>query len=410
MDFGRLLAVLTGLMVASSPLYAQSANPFEPALIVNERVVSHFELDQRTALLTVFGAGGDVRALAQEQLINERLQLQAADQLEIELTSEQLDAGFADLAERRQLSTEQILGALQARGIAAETMLDFLRAGLTWRAVVQARFRALATPSESDLDAALDFASRSIEESVLMQEIAIPFTDEGGDEVMNMARRLSRDLNRGGNFNAAVAKYSRAGSAARGGRLEWVAASALPPQVAGQVLALQPGEVTAPIAISRGVTILKLLDYREEPRTVTEDSTLTVTYSQLIIALPQNANAAAENAAQTQAETIRRDARFCTDLDNRADEFAIGSGRSEPTPANAVPPGLSLLLASMDAGDIEIQRDNRGIVLVMLCGRSDETSPEEREALRRRLFNERMQTFGQGYLQELRGDAVIEEK
>ncbi|MHA3913399.1 peptidylprolyl isomerase [Halovulum sp. GXIMD14793] len=407
----HLAALTTAFALAfSGPTVAQNANPFEPALIVNERAITHFELEQRTLLLLAFGAGGDVRDLAREQLIGERLQLQAADSLGIELTTEQLDAGFDEFATRRNLTQEQVLGALSARGIAPETIMDFLEAGLTWRAVIQARFRPLATPSESDLDAALDFASRGVQESVLLQELSIPFGNQDEAQIQDLARRLSRELNRGGNFNAAVSRYSRAASRARGGRLGWVAASSLPPPVAGQVLALQPGEVTAPIPIQRGVTILKLLDYREEPRSAQESGALTVTYSQLIIPLPANASAQAEAAARKQAETIRRDARFCLDLDEKADEFGFGSGRSEPTPANAVPQDIALLLSGMDAGDIEIQRDSRGVVLVMLCGRSDETSPEEREALRRRLFNERMQTFAQGYLQELRGDAVIEEK
>ena len=88
----------------------------------------------------------------------------------------------------------------------------------------------------------------------------------------------------------------------------------------------------------------------------------------------------------------------------------MGSGRSEPTPANDLPEELALTIANMDAGDIEIQRDSRWVVLVMLCSRSGETSPEDREALRSRIFNQRMVSFGQGYLQELLGDAVIERR
>jgi hypothetical protein len=37
-------------------------------------------------------------------------------------------------------------------------------------------------------------------------------------------------------------------------------------------------------------------------------------------------------------------------------------------------------------------------------------TPEEREALREQLFTERINSFGQGYLQELLGDALIVER
>ena len=75
-----------------------------------------------------------------------------------------------------------------------------------------------------------------------------------------------------------------------------------------------------------------------------------------------------------------------------------------------MPDGLGGTLDLLDPGDKEIIRDGRGVVLVMLCGRSGEVSPEDRESLRARLFNQRMNAFAQGYLQELRGDAVIEER
>ncbi|MEO0912254.1 MAG: peptidylprolyl isomerase [Pseudomonadota bacterium] len=286
----------------------------------------------------------------------------------------------------------------------------FIRAGVTWRAFVQARFRRIATPTENDLDAALELASRGVQESVLLQELGMPFAERGEEETLALARRLSRELNRGGNFNAAVARYSRTPSAARGGRLDWLPANSLPPQVAAQVLALQKGEVTAPIPITRGVSMLKLLDIREEPLTDDGGGEVAVTYSQLIIPLSRNAADGAVNSARLQAEQIRNETELCRDLDARAEDFGVGSGRSEPTPVSAVPSAISLLLAQMDPGDIEIQEDARGVVLLMLCGRSDQTSPEEREALRSRLFNQRMNTLAQGYLQDLRGDAVIVER
>ncbi|MEM8789646.1 MAG: peptidylprolyl isomerase, partial [Pseudomonadota bacterium] len=221
---------------------------------------------------------------------------------------------------------------------------------------------------------------------------------------------LSRDLNRGGNFEAAVREYSRAPSASSGGRLKWVAASELPGPVVNQVLALMPGEVTAPIALGRGISIFKLRDIREEARAQSDTADDTVTYYELIQPLPTNAPAEALEAANELADTVRGQTRLCRDLDDRVAEFGLGSGRSEPTPLGAVPGPIAARIAELTAGDIEIYRDDRGVILLMLCARSGETSPEERDALRRQIFNQRMTSLAQGFLQELRGDAVIVEK
>jgi len=46
----------------------------------------------------------------------------------------------------------------------------------------------------------------------------------------------------------------------------------------------------------------------------------------------------------------------------------------------------------------------------MLCGRTNSISEGNREDVRLALFNQRMEAFGEGYLQELKGDAIIREK
>gem|GEM_PF-6569261 len=135
-----------------------------------------------------------------------------------------------------------------------------------------------------------------------------------------------------------------------------------------------------------------------------------MSYFELIQPLSPNASARARETALAQLREIQREARLCRDLDTRAGEFSPSSGRSAPTPIGALPARLSEQIAGMEAGDIEVQEDARGAVLLMLCARSGETSPEEREAVRQRLFAQRLSSFAQGFIQELRADAVIIEK
>ena len=77
---GALLAVL----VAFGAL-AQAANPYAPAITVNDGVITRYDIEQRMALLGALGAGGDLHELAVEQLTEDRVKLQAADELGIEL-------------------------------------------------------------------------------------------------------------------------------------------------------------------------------------------------------------------------------------------------------------------------------------------------------------------------------------
>jgi peptidyl-prolyl cis-trans isomerase SurA len=144
-------------------------------------------------------------------------------------------------------------------------MDDFVLAGLAWREVVAVRYRARATPSEADLDAALALAATTPREMLQLAEIALPFGERSEAETLELADRLYRELARGASFEAVAREYSRSATAERGGLLEPMPATQLPPAIRPQVLLLGPGQVTRPVPISGGVAILKLAAIRQEP-------------------------------------------------------------------------------------------------------------------------------------------------
>jgi peptidyl-prolyl cis-trans isomerase SurA len=252
------LAALAGSAVAQSP------NPFAPALTVNAGVITHYDIDQRILLLEALGARGDLRSLAIEQLTEDRVKVQAAEALGIELPEGALFAGVEEFAAQRGLTIDDVFQILAARGIDRQTMDDFVESGLLWREVVQSRFAQRAQPSEADLDIAFDLQGNRPVEVVQLREIALPFEERGEVATLELAEQLSRDLSRGGDFSAAAARYSRSDTARNGGRMEPMPVMRLPPAVRSQILLLPPGGVTAPIPISGGVAILKLDGIREE--------------------------------------------------------------------------------------------------------------------------------------------------
>lgn len=262
---GLVLAIAL-LAQATTPVAAQ--NPFSPALTVNDSAITFYDISQRALLIEALGARGDLRAMAVEQLTEDRVKVQAARVLGIELPEGAVYAGVEEFASQRGLAVDDVFGVLAARNIDQQTMDDFVEAGLLWREVVQSRFRQKALPTEEELDSALDIAANTPVETLQLSEIALPFAERGEQATLDLAERLSRDLARGGDFAAAARQYSRSSTAAQGGRLEPVAAAALPPAIRAQVLLLQPGGVTRPIPIGGGVAILKLSQVVQQPRDV----------------------------------------------------------------------------------------------------------------------------------------------
>jgi len=300
-------AMLALLLAFGGPVAAQ--NPYAPAITVNDGVITVYDIDQRMQLLGALGAGGDLRELAVQQLTEDRVKLQAAAELGIELPEGALEAGLDEWATQRGLTVEDVLRVLEARQIDRQTMDDFVESGIVWREVLNVRFRARAMPSEADLDAALELAATQPVEMLQLGEVALPFAERGEAETQALADSLYRQLASGSDFAAVAREYSRSPSAANGGRLEPIPANRLPPTFRTEVLLLRPGQVTRPVPISGGLAIIKLL--------------------------------------------------------------SVNQVRPEP----------------VDAAD-----------------------PAVREELRQQLFAERITSFGQGYLQELLGDAIIDER
>lgn len=246
---------------------AIAQTPFAPVAVVNDDVITGYDLDQRMRLIRLFARGGDDQALQQaalDQLVEDRLKLQAGERLGIAAGDELIAEALETFATTRQTTPEALRAAAAKAGVSDLALRDLVAADAVWREVVRGRFLGRVEPSAGEVDAEIGLIGQGGGTTAYrLQEIGLPVRQGREAETKALADRLYAELAAGGDFAAAVRQHSRAPTAAQDGNLGWVQGSQIPPGLAQSLDGLQPGQVTPPVRVPAGFSIVKLLERSE---------------------------------------------------------------------------------------------------------------------------------------------------
>ncbi|MEM8553852.1 MAG: peptidylprolyl isomerase [Pseudomonadota bacterium] len=286
-----LRCALVGALFAicGTQTLAQS-NPFEAVVRVNDRVITAFEIDQRQRFLEVLRAPDTSREAVIDILIEDQLKLEAAERFGVQSTEGSMQVGMANFAAQANLSIDQFLQAIGDAGIAPETFRDFVRVSLVWGNLVRGRFSAQAQISDAEIDRAVAIGEGQGNVQVLLSEIILPLDPQVARTNSERAALIAEMTNQE-SFSRAARQFSVAPSRDQGGRLDWVPLSELPPAIGPLFIAMQPGEVTAPLTLGGGqaLALFQLRDLRDaRPAAV---SLSEVTYMLVRLSDPTQASA-----------------------------------------------------------------------------------------------------------------------
>lgn len=385
----------------AAPSGAMAQGLFAPAVTVNGSAVTNYELDQRAKLLAAFNTPGDPAELAREQLVEEKLKLQALDRAGMQLTEEGLTTAMEEFAQRANLSLDAFLTQLASQGIARETLRDFVKVNASWRDYIRRRYGQTIEVSETEIDAGLAQQSGPDGVELLLNEIIIAAPPPRAAAAMARAETISK-LRSTAAFEAQAREVSALPTRDQGGRLDWAALSNYPAGLHGLLLSLEPGEVTPPIPIRNGVALFQLRDIREAPQAPAEIA--EIDYAQFAIPGAGTAQALAE-AARIDAVTDT-----CDDL------YGVARGLPEErlvrrsVPPSALPRDLGLELARLDRDEASWNLTSDGALLfTMLCARTPAAATDEaaRSAMRNQIVSRKLTARADILLAELRAQARI---
>lgn len=392
---------LAWVLVIGDMGVASAQGLFSPVRKVNDRLITEYDVAQRITFMELLNFGtADMRREAIERLTEEAVQADVARRMDIRVNRDQLVDGMAEFAGRVDLTTDEFVEILTQGGVDRETFENFVQAGLLWRGVVEKRFPMLVSVGNNDVARARDISSIRGTQRVLMSEIFLP-TDPEFAEAVAQIMQMIEAAQSVEEFSALARDFSLAGTRDAGGRLDWLPAENLPPQIAGLIMQARLGQIIGPLDLSGAIAYFQLRAL-ESVRDIPTEA-VKLTYARLL--LPGGRS----DANIATVAQIAASVRVCGDLGPFARGLSEQAFAERSGFLREIPQSDSVELARLDRGEVSANTVEGGnLVVLMLCSRELEREGELSDAqLNNVLFDQRLAALSDVKLKEFIADADI---
>jgi peptidyl-prolyl cis-trans isomerase SurA len=395
----------------------QEPNVRKATAIVNGQVITESDINQRLAL---FLASNRVqlppeqlqaaRAQVLRNLIDETLEIQAAQQDEITIERREVDDYYKRFAESLGKTPESLSAYLTSVGSSEQSMRRQILGEMAWERLQRRRIEPFVTVGDDEVQAILNRlnASRGTSE-YRVAEIYLSATPETMNEVRANAERILQQLRAGASFQAYARQFSEASTAAVGGELGWVRAEQLPNELAAAIQQMPIGAVSNPIEVPGGISIVALVDKRQILVADPRDAMLSL--MQLSITMPANTPDAQLQARAQQLAEATQTMGGCGHARQTAQTLGAEVVSNDQVRVRDLPGALQPMLLALDVGQAtQVFGSNGRISTLVLCGRDDpqQATAPSFDSVYNNLSQERVSRRAQRYLRDLRRDAVID--
>lgn len=275
-----LCAALLALLLQASPRSLPAQEPLSTSgelldrivALVDDGVVLKSELDRQLERVTAqLGERGTslppqpvLRQQVLETLIVQRIQLQRAERLGVQISDEQLNMALQQMATRNNIALSELPQALVAEGIDYAVFREEMRKEMILDSLRQRDVMARIAVSDREVERWLEQyeTTRGSQMEYDIAQLLIALPQDPSPEQLQAAesriQQLHARLLEGADFASLAVAESEGQRALEGGRLGWRRASALPDQFANVIRTLSPGEFSEPIRSSSGFHIFSV--------------------------------------------------------------------------------------------------------------------------------------------------------
>jgi peptidyl-prolyl cis-trans isomerase SurA len=417
----RRLSIVVALatFVAGLPVPGQAQSVQTIAAVVNDEVISNYDLQQRVRLVISSSGANPTERIADQfraqildSLIDERLQVQEAKRLNIPIADQEVDGAVQFIEQQNNMDSGNLEKLLSSQGVDIGSLHDQLRAQIAWSKVVGQRLRPRVVVGQDEVDTMVERLKTGGRNEHLTSEIFLAFNDQNPNirkDIESNAAALVSQLRGGAAFGIIAQQFSQSVSAASGGDLGWISSAELPEPVGPTLETLAVDQVSDPIVTRDGIYILQVRDRRRFAAVNPED--VTVALKQIFIPLKADADDNAIESQMALARTISGTVRGCEDFDELSKEMgSTESGDLGKVRVSDTPIQFREAILTLAVGDAsQPVRTENGIHVLMVCEREQPDAIEpNRRAIENSIGQARLSMLARRYLRDLRRDAVVD--
>ncbi|OUX18622.1 MAG: hypothetical protein CBE09_03750 [Rhizobiales bacterium TMED249] len=381
------------------------------AAIVNDEVISKFDVDQRVNLFLVTSGiertpqnVDGLRRQVLRSLVQEKLQLQEARDSEIEVSRAEINAAMQDMAASSNRSLDEVEKFLKENSVHIRTMEDQIEAELAWNRFVRGRFGGQISIGELEIDETLERAEQTMnQDRVNISEILLLANNQqDGQRLLAEAAQIVQQLRSGINFGAVARQFSAASSSASGGNLGWLPINQLDENIVPIIENMAIGDISEPVETSAGIYIVQL-NSKQQSGGVDPMRNL---FDLLIITYDVTTD---DHLAKLKS--LRENFATCKKTEVTAKEMeARNVTRTGQVELRRFPKNLQSEISQKEAGQVIGPKMNDKIAeMVIVCDRKDDQGATiSRDAIENNLYSQRLAIMARRHLRELRRDSIVE--
>ncbi len=413
---------VTALPAGQSKAQMPVQSSMNIAAVVNDDLITVYDLVQRISLIIAFSNLPNTPQVRQKigpdvlrRLISEKLRMQEAKRLEIEIPQERIDAALSDVEKNNKLPVGGLDNFLKSRGIGKETLEQQLRADLTWVQTVTALFRGLVNVSDQEIEDELKKQQEAAGKTeYFVSEIFLSYEGKSPAQVEQQAQSLLQQLRDGADWASLAQNFSQASTADDGGLIGWRRAEQLIPGIVSHLDRMEPGQISPLTRTEDGVYIVLLRNKRVSAGITGDPGKEEVSLQQLHLPVATGADEGTVAQIMSRAQQLAAGAVDCQGLDQIAKtDGGPLSGNLGTFDVNTLNPQIKQLIANVPVGKTsQPMRTTNGVIVMMVCSRVSEQPQDPmqkaREEIRVRLLNEKLNRLAAQHEQKLRLQSFID--